>query len=118
MRTLEETKQIIIQYIKRAIELKYSKTENFWGRRHWSCLRGATLFILKYRDELRPYALLIKAIRLKWQIEENKMFCVRPTLTKRQRYKLGKMSEIERKNYEWDCRYKNKTTPQYASLWE
>lgn len=45
MITLAERKVLAIQYIKRALQLHKSTTENFWGRQHWRMLSGAAYII-------------------------------------------------------------------------
>lgn len=105
--TLEERKKLAIQYIKRALELEKSTTENFWGFSHWRMLSGAAYVIQPFcNTELRPYARLIVTIRKRWEMKE-KQNCV---LSDRLRYRLGRMTEQQANRYQRDCKYKNKST--------
>ncbi len=98
---IKRAKVEAINYIKHAKYLKTATDRNFWGRLHWSALSGASYVILPFRQQLRPYAMLILAITKRWREEEAE----RPLLTKRQKYRLGKMTPEEASIYERDCRW-------------
>lgn len=106
--TLDERKRQALYYIRLAKEIQWSYEKNPWGRRHWSHLQAATLFIQPFcNTTLRPYARLIQAIRLRMTIEEVIALRIRPLLTDRIRFRRGMMSEMEASRYQYGCRWKD-----------
>ena len=103
--SIEDRKRKCLEYIREAKELQWSYERNAWGRQHWRMLQGASLVIMPHRhDELRPYAMLVMAVRRRFTIDEQHLN--RVVLTDRQKYRAGMMTAEQKSRYESDCRWK------------